>query len=256
MTETGALRRVAIIVHADEAEPARARLLELVPGGFEERVTDAGVEFAAYGDREFVKRIGAAFGEVTVSLVAAGWEDAWRAFHRPVVAGGVWLGPPWEAPPPGMPAVVIDPGRAFGTGAHATTRLCVELLATLARGSLIDVGCGSGVLALAGARLGFGPLLAVDDDPVAVEVAVANAEANGVALVARVIDARRDALPVADVAAVNIFLPSVEAVLPRLDVATAVTSGYLAHEQPAVPGWRSINRLVLDGWAADVFVRV
>ena len=73
----------------------------------------------------------------------------------------------------GLPAVVIEPGRAFGTGAHPTTRLCLELLAELARGSLLDVGCGSGVLAVAGAKLGFRPVHAVDHDPVAVDATIA-----------------------------------------------------------------------------------
>ena len=61
--------------------------------------------------------------------------------------------------------MVIDPGRAFGTGAHATTRLCVELLPELERGSVLDIGCGSGVLAIAAGKLGFGPVVAVDSDP-------------------------------------------------------------------------------------------
>src|SRR6478609_9047879 len=104
-----------------------------------------------------------------VEHAADGWEDAWRAFHRPVVAGGLWLGPPWEPPPDPARAVVIDPGRAFGTGAHATTRLCIELLARIGGGgSLLDVGCGSGVLGIAAARLGFGPNTCIDVDPVAV----------------------------------------------------------------------------------------
>ena len=85
-------------------------------------------------------------------------------------------------PATGELAVVIDPGRAFGTGAHPTTRLCIELLATSARGSLLDVGCGSGVLAIAAARLGFSPIAAIDDDPIAIETTLANAAVNGVGL--------------------------------------------------------------------------
>ena len=129
-----------------------------------------------------MERLLVAFPDAEVAPVQPGWEDGWRAFHRPVRAGGLWIGPPWEQPDPGEPAVVIDPGRAFGTGAHPTTRLCVELLARCERGSLLDVGCGSGVLSIAAARLGYGPIQAVDNDPVAVETTIANAEVNGVVL--------------------------------------------------------------------------
>ena len=69
-----------------------------------------------------------------------GWEDEWKRFHRPVEVGSLWIGPPWEEPTPGSSPVVIDPGRAFGTGAHPTTRLCLELIQSLERASLLDVG--------------------------------------------------------------------------------------------------------------------
>ena len=84
-------------------------------------------------------------------------------------------------PPPDALAVVIDPGRAFGTGAHATTRLALELLQDVEPTSLLDVGCGSGVLSVAAAKLGFAPVTAVDIDDVALETTRANAAANGVA---------------------------------------------------------------------------
>ena len=136
-----------------------------------------------------------AFPGADVMPVQPGWEDGWRAFHRPARAGGLWIGPPWEQPDAGELAVVIDPGRAFGTGAHPTTRLCIELLATSERGSLLDVGCGSGVLSIAAARLGFDPIRAVDNDPIAVETTVANAAVNGVALEATVLDGESGELP-------------------------------------------------------------
>jgi hypothetical protein len=72
-----------------------------------------------------------------------------------VRAGRLWVGPPWHQPE--HPAVVIDPGHAFGTGAHGSTRAALLLLQRLAPGPVLDVGCGSGVLAIAAARLGFGP---------------------------------------------------------------------------------------------------
>jgi ribosomal protein L11 methyltransferase len=154
--------------------------------------------------------------------------------------------------PSGVSGVVIDPGRAFGTGAHPTTRACVELLAALDRGSVLDAGCGSGVLAVAAARLGFAPVVAVDLDPVAVACARDNAARNGVELDARIADVLRDELPASDVVIANIELVTVEALLPRLPARRAITSGYLASEVPNASGWDVRDSLELDGWAAHV----
>ena len=250
---TGELLRIAVRVPAHDAERARARLLEVAPDGFEEVEAGGDVELSIYAERSRAAALLAVLPEATTSPVEAGWADAWRAFHRPVVVGGVWIGPPWEESPAGVPAVVIDPGRAFGTGAHPTTRLCVELLGPIERGSLLDVGCGSGVVAIAAQRLGFGPLRATDVDPVAVEVARANAAANGVALEPELGDAATEALPRTRVAVANIALDAVEAALARLAAREVVTSGYLVHEQPAAPGWLHVRRLELDGWVADHF---
>jgi ribosomal protein L11 methyltransferase len=204
---------------------------------------------------EGVARLLVAFPDADVTPVQPGWEDVWRTFHRPVRAGGLWIGPPWEQPDPSELAVVIDPGRAFGTGAHPTTRLCVELLSRCERGSLLDVGCGSGVLSIAAARLGYGPIRAVDNDPVAVETTIANAMVNGVVLLASLLDGEADALPHADVVVANVLLAPVERILARLDAPTAITSGYLTGDMPAAPGWRHLERVELDGWAADRFER-
>jgi ribosomal protein L11 methyltransferase len=146
-------------------------LLHISPEGVEE--LDGA--FAVYADEPPL-----GFDVVEVEDVADGWEDAWRGFHHGVQVGRIWVGPPWEAPPADALAVVIDPGRAFGTGAHATTRLCLELLQGVEPTSLLDVGCGSGVLSVAAAKLGFAPVTAVDIDEVALEVTRANAAANDV----------------------------------------------------------------------------
>jgi ribosomal protein L11 methyltransferase len=251
----GGLIRVAVRARGDEAEPLRARLLELAPAGLEERDAGGAVELAVYVAAEAADALLEELPGATVRPVEDGWEDAWRAFHLPVLVGGLWVGPPWERPPDPSRAVVIDPGRAFGTGSHPTTRLCVELLAGTPRGSLLDVGSGSGVLAIAASRLGFAPVLAVDVDPVAVETTRANATANGVELDARVVDALSGQLPAADVAVANVLLAPVETILARLDAREAITSGYLAGERPAHRGWAHLETMTLDGWAVDHFRR-
>jgi ribosomal protein L11 methyltransferase len=148
--------------------------------------------------------------------------------------------------------VIVDPGRAFGTGSHPTTRACIELLAGLERGSLLDAGCGSGVVAVCAVRLGFGPIEAVDVDPVAVERARETARLNGVVVTVRCADVLVDDLPSADVVVANIELGAVDRLLPRLDAHVAVTSGYLAGQEPDAAAWRTVSALRLDGWAAHV----
>ena len=190
-----------------------------------------------------------------VEDVEPGWEEHWRRFHRPVTVGRLWVGPPWEVPAHGLLSVVIDPGGAFGTGAHATTRLCLEWLQELAPGSLLDVGCGSGVLAIAAAKLGHEPVTALDVDSAAVEATTRNAAVNGVRVDARVADALREPLPFADAVVANIAREAVEALAPRIEAPIVVTSGYLAREQPVLRGFRPAGRRTAGEWAADLWQR-
>ena len=227
-------------------------MIELFPEGFEELEACDGLELAAYTDARGEERLWQVFGGARVDEVEAGWEERWRRFHRPVRVGPVWIGPPWESSPADAIAVVVDPGAAFGTGAHPTTRLSIELLATLGPGSLLDVGCGSGVIAIAGAKLGFSPVAAIDVEPQAVSETERNARANGVEIGARRLDALVSDLPEADVTVVNITKASVEALGDRVRSARLVTSGYLASDEPALPGWERLDRRELDGWAADL----
>jgi ribosomal protein L11 methyltransferase len=218
-------------------EPELALLLHIFPEGVEELD-------GAYAVYAAEPPLG--FDVVEVDDVTEGWEDAWRAFHHGVRVGRCWVGPPWEEPPAGAVAVVIDPGRAFGTGAHATTRLCLELLQEVEPTSLLDVGCGSGVLSVAAAKLGFAPVSAIDLDEVALETARANAAANGA-----VVDVVTELVP-SRLAVMNIALDVVERMLPLLPVEQAITSGYLERDTPRAEGWHRVERRVRDGWAADL----
>ena len=175
-----AVRRVSVDVPVERAEEARAQMLELFPQGFEEVDLADGIELVAYTDASGEERLWHVFGGVSGEDVAADWRDRWRAFHQPVRVGPLWIGPPWHEPPPDATPIVIDPGRAFGTGAHPTTQLCVELLLELEPASVVDFGCGSGVLSIVAAKLGFAPVIALDADENAVAATIANAAANGV----------------------------------------------------------------------------
>jgi len=228
-------------------------MLELFPDGFEEADRPGVLELAAYTDPEGASRLWRAFGEYSWSEVPEDWQHRWREFHRAVQVGPLWVGPPWLEAPPDTLAVVIDPGRAFGTGAHPTTHLCLELLVSLAPqgGSVLDVGCGSGVLAIAAAKLGFVPVVALDHDPATLEAATVNARANGVEIYLRLLEALEDPLPAADLTVANISATAIEALAQRVESPLLVTSGYLASDEPKIPARVHAEHRERDGWAAD-----
>ncbi len=163
--------RLAVRCAPEYAEPVMANLLELAPNGLEEERGPGWVEFAIYGPPGEVPDIGeiqAAAGgslvDVTTTSVPDDWADRWTDFHRPIeVSGRIGVRPSWWDPKEGLIDVVVDPGRAFGTGGHPTTRLCLALLVTLeeageASGPIADWGTGSGVLGIAAAKLGWSPV--------------------------------------------------------------------------------------------------
>jgi ribosomal protein L11 methyltransferase len=239
-------------VSEGRAEEARATMNALFPAGFEEVEIDGGVELAAYVPADAATTGLGALGPVASTDVPVDWRGAWRGFHRPVRIGPLWVGPPWEQPAAGELGVVVDPGLAFGTGAHPTTRLCLELLLETAPGSLLDLGAGSGVLAIAAARIGFAPVTALDVDPLALAAIRRNARTNGVAVGVAGGDALSVALPATDVAVANIALAEVERIGARVVAPRLIVSGYLAAERPRVPGRLSVERREQEGWAADV----
>ena len=208
--------RLSVRVAREHSELVLAELLELAPSGVEE--VDAGdgvIEYAVYGapgEVPALPDLEAAAGEALVAVstteIADDWSERWREFHKPLVlADRLCVRPPW-APRSGAGIdIVIDPGQAFGTGAHATTRLCLELMLDRARpaGSFVDLGCGSGVLAIAAAKLGYDPVTALDNDPAAVDTAIANAELNGVAVQTERFDMRTDQVPGCDFLAANVL---------------------------------------------------
>ena len=183
-------------------------------------------------------------------LVPGGWEENWKQHFPPMRLGRLYLRPPWEvpcevaaaaAPERGAPPldIVINPGLAFGTGLHATTRGVLRLLQDKEGGGpLVDSGCGSGILSIAACRLGYAPVVAFDDDPLAVEAALSNAAANRVEIAVErmgVADAPADWFAGATVLA-NITVGPVLLLVERLlglgtPIRRLIVAGILAGEQ-------------------------
>ena len=260
----------------EHAELVLAELLELAPGGVEEVALPDGVtEYAVYGapgELPPLPALTAAAGDALVDVVTTevpeDWQERWRRYHRPLVLGSrLTVRPPWEPTGATDLDVVIDPGQAFGTGAHATTRLCLELMLELpAGGRFLDLGCGSGVLGIAAARLGFGPVTALDNDPAAVEAANFNAVANEVALEVRCFDLRTETVPWAHTTAANLLAPLLLALAGRIDpvadvperlIASGLLSGEVGRVAAAFAdlGLRESARRETAGWAALVLER-
>ncbi len=243
-----------------------AALLELAPAGVEQVDGEGFVEYALYGAPGELPAFPE--GEADVAgvrvwvrgePVAGDWAERWKRFHEPVLVGGrVWVRPPWAPPHERALDLIIDPGQAFGTGAHPTTRLSLELMLELEpSGSFADLGCGSGVLAIAAARLGFGPVAAVDNEVAALAATRANAAANGVALdrVERV-NLRELAPPRTQTVTANLMLPLLLDVAGRMEgrPRTLIVSGLLEHEADEVAAafdpLVERRRLTSLGWSA------
>jgi ribosomal protein L11 methyltransferase len=229
------LLRLAVRVHRRQAELVLAELLELAPSGVEEV-------------------------DVSTEEIADDWADRWRSFHRPLVIGDrLTVRPPWEPPAATELDVVIDPGQAFGTGAHATTHLCLELiLDTGASGGFVDLGCGSGVLAIVAAKLGGGPVTALDYDKAATAATRENARRNGVELEVVDFDLRYEQVPDADLVAANVLAAPLVgwAASQRRLAPNLILSGLLASEADRVAaafgqrGRREHGRRLRGEWAA------
>jgi ribosomal protein L11 methyltransferase len=242
------LIRLAVRCSPEQAETVLAELTVLAPNGVEEERGPGFVEYAIYGGEgelpelgEIDAAVGAGTVEVSATEIPDDWADRWRDFHKPLLVGDrLWLRPSWEEPREGAIDLVVDPGQAFGTGAHPTTRLCLEFLLELeaageAQGSLTDLGTGSGVLAIAAAKLGWEPIHAYDHEQPALEAAAANATANGVELELERVNLREQLPELAPTVVANMTSPILRAVAVQLADAlptlrTLVCSGLLPAE--------------------------
>lgn len=266
----------------DALEALGLALVEAGSGGIEEGAGWVSAWFKPEG-REEIDVLLAAFGRTSGAAVEWEWTDvpkedwweSWKAFFHPFRASErIWVRPSWEdaAPPePGMVTLVVDPGRAFGTGAHETTRLCLKLideaLAAKSCPHMFDVGSGSGILTVAAKLLGVEKVTAIDIDPLAVSATIENTALNGVG--EGVLAARADVRAVSatyPLVVCNILYQIIMGIAPELcrkvePGGTLILSGFLTPETESVErmfgnlGMIVTRREELGPWGALVLVR-
>jgi len=270
------LIRLAVRCQPEMAERVLAELVEIVPGGVEEERGSGYVEYAIYGPPGELPELpdievaaGEGLVEIETTVIPDDWADRWRDFHEPVWVGErLVVRPSWEGtaePREGLIEIVIDPGQAFGTGAHATTSMSLELLLELAetrpeRGATCDLGTGSGVLAIAAARLGFGPVSGFDHELPAIEAATANASLNGVEVSFQRLNLREHAAPAAPLWLANLTAPLLRTVAELIPTPSGpdqlIVSGMLAAERRQVTeafaarGYSAVAHRERGDWAA------
>lgn len=266
LLEEGALSVLAV----PAASPAagRERLEAALPASEHARVVRTLARYLAS-----LAEIDPAARQVTLEadpIPPVDWTAVARRHHRRIAIGGrLVIAPPWDVPVASEREVlVIEPGMAFGTGQHATTRGCLEAIdSAVTLGGLLsalDVGTGSGVLALALARLGVARVVALDADPAVLPIAAANLRRNGatqVGLVAGTVAVIRDRF---DLVVANLLAEPLmqEAAALAATVAPAgqlILSGLLTTQAPRVcaayPAWRVASARAEDGWQTLTLVR-
>lgn len=248
--------RVECYVEAEEEAQAQARIMERALGELLGRGIEVRVE----------------------SLAREDWTDVWkRFFHVARVSPRIVVKPSWEPfePKAGDCVVEVEPGMSFGTGLHGTTRACLafldELAAENAGRSVVDMGCGSGILSIAAAKLGFSPIAAFDHDAVAVRISAENARSNGVA--GSLAISRHDLAEGAPGVTGDVVIANILAHI-LCEYADAVVGGLSAHAGAvlllsgileaqyadvvaafASRGLREERSVVIDGWRTGWFVR-
>jgi ribosomal protein L11 methyltransferase len=266
--------RLAVRCRPDQADLVLAELTVLAPNGVEEERGPGYVEYAIYGGEGELPELGEIEAvvdgrpiEVSATEIPDDWADRWRDFHKPLLVGDrLWLRPSWEPPREGAIDLVVDPGQAFGTGAHPTTRLCLEYLLELADAGeaddpLVDLGTGSGVLAIAAAKLGWTPVTGHDHEPAAIDASAANASINGVALSLHRTNLRESLPELAPTVTANMTSPILKAIASHLSSAsevprTLILSGILPNELTEISesftpsGFEEHDRRQSGDWAA------
>lgn len=246
------MRRIAFRITAPDQEAVLDGLLPLLPAGLHE---DDGAFSSVAGALPGRAALEAAAGAPLDGFVEEEVPADWRARRARFGGGNVIVGDrvsirsPWDpAPPAGVIDVIVERrGSAFGSGSHPTTQMCIALMLPLEpSGGAADLGCGIGVLAIAAAKLGWSPVVAVDRVPIAIEVAAENVARNGVAVSASVADLATDAVPLAPLLLVNAPPPVQERVADALtpEVRHVIVSGIVASEAEAV-----IARYAAAGYA-------
>ncbi|MET0687241.1 MAG: 50S ribosomal protein L11 methyltransferase [Solirubrobacteraceae bacterium] len=263
---TGApLVRLGIRVWREQAEVALAALLPLLHAGAEETEPAPGeVEYATYApraelpaERDIRALAGDAVLDVTLTDVPGGWETRWHDHLRPVQVGALRVRPPWVEG--AADDLVIDPGALFGAGTHPTTQLCLELLLDAEPdGALCDWGAGTGVLAVAAARLGWAPVTAVEVMPDGLEAIRANAAANGVDVKAVWSNLAETPAPWAPTVVANLPLELLLDVPVERPPERLFAAGFLVDRADEVAErfrMPEVERRVLGEWAAVVLER-
>lgn len=238
------MREVTLRVPAASVEAAMDRLLPVAPYGILERPEGDEVELRIRGAQhelpsvaELSAMVGDALHDVDEGEISDDWRQRRLLDYEPLVIGHVGVRRSWAPVVEGVLDVIIDEGDAFGTGAHPTTRACLELLGELEpRGALADLGCGSGILAVAAARLGWAPVLALDARATAVQATLDAAAVNGVEIDVHRADLLTTAPPDAATVCANVP-PEVHAAVAAglaKPPAALIASGFVAGEAEAV----------------------
>jgi ribosomal protein L11 methyltransferase len=258
------MREVVLRVPRAAVEDILDRLLPIIPGGVREVAAGRHVELKLRGPElppleELKRAVGRWPHRISEHEVSDDWRERRAADYEPELIGERLVVRPEWAPAAGSEIeLVLEESAAFGAGSHPTTRTCLELLLKLApRGAFADLGCGSGVLAILAARLGWSPVVAIDVQAASIAATEANAVRNGVSVEARLMDLSAAAPPPAAGFAANVP-PALHRVLaarlPQPLPQRGILSGFGPHEADQVAdayrthGLAEEKRIETHGW--------